>query len=142
MNFEQPARLSPRQKYEKANKSVRVEQVGLEKDRERRDKHLAEFRRDFKDSPISGILTVIDLLPANLDVALSKWRLRSAEKTASGMMGESQQEANELNQRYEELKEEVVKAGGNFKEAVKNLADFETSSLGMKNKSTESSEVE
>jgi len=130
-----------REEYEKAQKKVHIEQAGLESEERRRTQHIAEFKKDVKENPIS-LLTIIDLLPTNLDILLAKRRLHSAEKNLSGLDKEVHMEANELNQKYEELKEEVLKAGENFKETLQKLANFETGSLGMKNKSSESPEDE
>ena len=148
MSFEQPSMSSPeenendysREKYESAQKNVHIEQVSLEEQKKRRAERIAEFKKDIKENPMS-ILTIVDLLPTNLDVILSKRRLSSAEKNVSGLEDKAHEEANELNEKYEELKEEVVKAEKNFKEALQKLADFETGELGMNDKLSESSET-
>ncbi len=130
-----------REVYEKAQKKVHIEQVGLESEEKRRTQRIAEFKKDVKENPMS-LLTIIDILPTNLDVLLAKRRLHSAEKKLSELNKEAHAEANELNQKYEGLKDEVLKAGENLKEALQKLSDFETSSLGMENKSSESPETE
>ncbi|MDO8669719.1 MAG: hypothetical protein Q7K65_05520 [Candidatus Buchananbacteria bacterium] len=133
MGFETPEAPTPREKFEKAEKDVHIEQVDLETQKKRRAEHVAEFKKTIKDSPFS-ILTIIDLLPTNLDVLLAKRRLNSAEKKVSGLIDADHGEATRLNQRYDELKNEVIETEKDFKEALQKLADFETDSLGMNDK--------
>jgi len=128
-----------RKEYEKAQKEVHIEQVGLESEEKRRTQRIAEFKKDVKENPMS-LLTIIDILPTNLDILLAKRRLHSAEKNLSELNKEAHAEANELNQKYEELKDEVLKAGENLKEALQKLSDFEINALGMSSESDEPSE--
>jgi|SRR3989344_5393847 len=130
-----------RQTHEKAQKSVRVEQVDLKIQNERRARRIAEFKKDFKDNPIGGIMTIIDILPANLDILLAKHRLGLAEKKLTKLEGESYDEASELNKKHEKLKMEVVEAEENLKGTLQKLVDFETGSLEVSGKMSKSEEA-
>lgn len=130
---------SPHEEYEKAKEDVFTEHVALKDEKRRRVEIINGFKKAIKENPIL-ILSIIDLLPPNLDILLAKRRLHSAKKKVSGLENEAHEEAIELNEKYEELKDEVVKAEKNFKEVLQKLADFETDSLGMNNKMDEQKE--
>ncbi|MFH1178575.1 MAG: hypothetical protein V1711_02555 [bacterium] len=123
-----------REKYAETEKDVSINQYDLEHQKERRSKRIAEFKEDITRDPISAlgaILTIVDLLPTNLDVLLSKRRLHSSQKKVESLKNQNYDEALALDQQYEELKTAVVKAEGDFRDSLNKLAEFQKNELGM-----------
>jgi hypothetical protein len=114
-----------REEYRGASDKVEAAAENLREWEDTQEQHRREGLREHGEVGLSLVKT-LELLPANIGVLLAKRKLSSAEAVRQGTVDEAHEDALAIEAEYEKRKTEVVQADQQYRNAIQQLATFET----------------